>query len=64
MYILSIFDILHLKRRRKQVNYIDSYREGLVGEKTWVDIIEYIPELLPEILVGIDGFSRYREDVQ
>ena len=53
-----------IRQREKQVDYIDSFREYPVGEMIWIDIIEYILELLPEQLVGIDGFSRYRECVQ
>ena len=39
-----------IRQREKQVDYIDSFREYPVGERIWIDIIEYILELLPELI--------------
>ena len=52
---------MYAKLRRKQVNSINSFRENPAGERIWIDVIEYIPEPLPEIIVGIDGVARDSE---
>lgn len=62
IYLLTS-DNLYVRQRRKQVVYSDSSRECSGGGRAWIGINEYILELLPEIIVGIDGISRYREEV-
>ena len=51
------------KAKKEKSRYKETFRECPAGERTWWKYIEYVPEPLPEISVGIDGSARYRAKV-
>ena len=63
MHFVKFYIMILSKAKKEKSRYKETFRECPAGERTWWKYIEYVPEPLPEISVGIDGSVRYRAKV-
>ena len=63
LHFVKFYIMILCKAKKEKSRYMEVFRECPAGARAWQIYIEYVPEPLPEISVGIDGSARYRAKV-